>query len=466
MSADKDDFGYGDDEFGGGGSVYDGARRGGIKKSSTIDFDGANPMDTYSSARDPFSQARDPFSQAPIDGESVDNYILSRDQDAKYGQYGAGDAAASLGVHGGQDYSAYQQVDAGSNYDMNFNYDDQSSQGGYNNQGADNNYYRGGTYSEYDYGNYYNNYNDFIDGDNKKEHQKFERAETEYQFPDRTHSENVLYTSMSNEFRGDTMLGESERAGNNYNQLSDTFDANDVSQLWRNQDPKDADYHRSGVAGSSEVDGKSSNEAASSNVSSAKQRQIKNNLGTLKSNNERFLFLFREAIKRFRIPQYGFSEMHGIAKNQVQYSAEWKLTQPQLVNNSYIVYDIEGKDHLGPFNAQRRYNNFFELRNALYQNWPGVYIPNVPPKKAMGNKDIEFVVERRYYLERFFMQLADIEYLRTSDEVKIFIRPEISAQGQNSGGAGVQPSASSSAAATDIDKTLSKLGRPSNAKLL
>ena len=85
MSADKDDFGYGDDEFGGGGSVYDGARRGGIKKSSTIDFDGANPMDTYSSARDPFSQARDPFSQAPIDGESVDNYILSRDQDAKYG---------------------------------------------------------------------------------------------------------------------------------------------------------------------------------------------------------------------------------------------------------------------------------------------------------------------------------------------------------------------------------------------
>ena len=47
----------------------------------------------------------------------------------------------------------------------------------------------------------------------------------------------------------------------------------------------------------------------------------------------------------------------------------------------------------------------------------------------MGNKDIEFVVERRYYLERFFMQLADIEYLRTSDEVKIFIRPEISAQG-------------------------------------
>ena len=45
----------------------------------------------------------------------------------------------------------------------------------------------------------------------------------------------------------------------------------------------------------------------------------------------------------------------------------------------------------------------------------------------MGNKDIEFVVERRYYLERFFMQIADIEYLRTSEEMKVFVRPEINA---------------------------------------
>jgi hypothetical protein len=30
-------------------------------------------------------------------------------------------------------------------------------------------------------------------------------------------------------------------------------------------------------------------------------------------------------------------------------------------------------------------------------------VPNIPPKKAVGNKDIGFVVERRYYLERFFM---------------------------------------------------------------
>jgi sorting nexin-1/2 len=43
------------------------------------------------------------------------------------------------------------------------------------------------------------------------------------------------------------------------------------------------------------------------------------------------------------------------------------------------------------------------LKNALSSNWPGIYIPSVPPKKAIGNKDIEFIVERRYFLERFFL---------------------------------------------------------------
>jgi hypothetical protein len=49
----------------------------------------------------------------------------------------------------------------------------------------------------------------------------------------------------------------------------------------------------------------------------------------------------------------------------------------------------------------------------------------VPPKKAIGNKDIEFIVERRYFLERFFIQISSIDYLKNSLEMKIFIRPEI-----------------------------------------
>ena len=69
-------------------------------------------------------------------------------------------------------------------------------------------------------------------------------------------------------------------------------------------------------------------------------------------------------------------------------------------------------------------------------------MPGIPPKKAVGNKDIEFVIERRYFLERFFMQLSQRHYLHDAIEMKIFARPEIIG-GNN-----------------DVDKQLSKLQRP------
>lgn len=65
----------------------------------------------------------------------------------------------------------------------------------------------------------------------------------------------------------------------------------------------------------------------------------------------------------------------------------------------------------------------------------------------MGNKDIDFVVERRYFLERFFMQISDIEYLKTSEEMKLFIRPEINVITSNMG-------------KIDIEKALMKMTRP------
>jgi sorting nexin-1/2 len=80
---------------------------------------------------------------------------------------------------------------------------------------------------------------------------------------------------------------------------------------------------------------------------------------------------------------------------------------------------------MGPFDGNRRYNHFHALRNTLSQNYPGIFIPGIPPKKAVGNKDIDFVIERRYFLERFFLQLSTINYLRKVKEMEIFARPEI-----------------------------------------
>jgi len=51
----------------------------------------------------------------------------------------------------------------------------------------------------------------------------------------------------------------------------------------------------------------------------------------------------------------------------------------------YILYTVKGEDKNGIFEILRRYSDFVFLRNSLYQRFPGVYIPAMPPKKATGN---------------------------------------------------------------------------------
>jgi hypothetical protein len=57
--------------------------------------------------------------------------------------------------------------------------------------------------------------------------------------------------------------------------------------------------------------------------------------------------------------------------------------------------------------------------------WPGIFIPCIPPKKAVGNKDVKFIVERRYFLERFLKQISQFSFLVNSEEFRIFARPEL-----------------------------------------
>jgi hypothetical protein len=54
--------------------------------------------------------------------------------------------------------------------------------------------------------------------------------------------------------------------------------------------------------------------------------------------------------------------------------------------------------------------------------WPGIYIPALPEKKMVGNKDAAFIEERRNLLERFMKDLARFDFLTDSKEFKIFAR--------------------------------------------
>jgi len=121
----------------------------------------------------------------------------------------------------------------------------------------------------------------------------------------------------------------------------------------------------------------------------------------------------------------------------------FKVSNPTLMGG-HISYFVKGQDQKGDFEGTRRYNDFFVLRGALANRWPGVYVPKVPPKKAIvipltlsssqGNKDTKFINERMFYLEKFLRKLGNQKHFVQSEEFQLFSKP-----------------------VGDIDKTLGKL---------
>ena len=68
-----------------------------------------------------------------------------------------------------------------------------------------------------------------------------------------------------------------------------------------------------------------------------------------------------------------------------------------------------------------RYRDFDLLHQKLQTNWPGIYIPNIPPKKIVGNMDASFITMRCYLLNIFVGKLLHFDFLFNSNEVKTFI---------------------------------------------
>jgi hypothetical protein len=50
-------------------------------------------------------------------------------------------------------------------------------------------------------------------------------------------------------------------------------------------------------------------------------------------------------------------------------------------------------------------------------------IPKIPSKKAIGNKEVKFIYERKFYLERFLRKCAKYDFIINSEEFRIFARP-------------------------------------------
>ena len=85
----------------------------------------------------------------------------------------------------------------------------------------------------------------------------------------------------------------------------------------------------------------------------------------------------------------------------------------------YTSYKLQGSKLQEPIN--RRYRDFDALRKKLVEDWPGVFIPNIPHKKTVGNTDKEIVELRIEMINRFLKKLSKIDYLFNSDEMTYFL---------------------------------------------
>ena len=97
---------------------------------------------------------------------------------------------------------------------------------------------------------------------------------------------------------------------------------------------------------------------------------------------------------------------------------------PPVEKSSHMQYMVRGADKQGPWEGLRRYSHFHELLEVLRLRWPGIYLPRLPPKKAIGNYQTEFLQQRRYFLERFVRRLGHLSFIVNSEEFLCFSRPQ------------------------------------------
>ena len=101
-----------------------------------------------------------------------------------------------------------------------------------------------------------------------------------------------------------------------------------------------------------------------------------------------------------------------------------------LQEPTHIVFPCKGMDSLGKWKEKRRYTDFVTLKKILEQKYRCVPIPWLPPKHSIATKFLkkkkeiqeDFLIERRYFLNRFLKKIAEYKFVTDSHEFKVFSR--------------------------------------------
>lgn len=101
------------------------------------------------------------------------------------------------------------------------------------------------------------------------------------------------------------------------------------------------------------------------------------------------------------------------------------VSNPTLTKDtigSYINYTVMGTKVPEPL--VRRFRDFDTLRAKLRLRWPGIFIPRLPHKKTVGNKNREVVDMRVEMINRFCVKLSSLTQIFNSEEIALFIKDD------------------------------------------
>jgi len=97
------------------------------------------------------------------------------------------------------------------------------------------------------------------------------------------------------------------------------------------------------------------------------------------------------------------------------------VSDPLLVEGikRYVQYKVTGELVKEPI--YRRFSDFYSLREKLVERWPGLYIPNLPPKLTMGNLEKKVIEMRTRVINDFCHKISKFDFILDSDELQIFL---------------------------------------------
>ncbi|KAK9729062.1 Vacuolar protein sorting-associated protein vps5 [Basidiobolus ranarum] len=135
--------------------------------------------------------------------------------------------------------------------------------------------------------------------------------------------------------------------------------------------------------------------------------------------------------ERAKSPQPSLSSLR-VPATGVRPNFEVTVSDPRRIGdpiNPYIVYKVTTKTTSSAFRSQhlsvnRRYRDFLWLYNQLTTGNPGVIVPPVPEKHALGRFQGEFVESRRAALEQCLIKITAHPMLYGDPDLKIFLESE------------------------------------------